>query len=196
MLKDTDGQASFEKKEILNYVSQSGKTLQFECYRRVVALSDFECGLEIKAQCEGCPNHGRNFSCPPYSPFFLDYRGNAHRVLVICIRLSKEYFDGATSQEKYHQCFKEAGHILRDELYEYQKTGKTIAGSGPCLACKKCAWETGSDECRYPEKRIYSLESLGVNVISLLKNAFDLDLEWDSNGEIASYVCAVGAVFL
>jgi predicted metal-binding protein len=196
MMKDTDDQASFGKKEILNCVSQSGKAMQLERYRRVMVLSDFECGLEIKAQCEGCPNHGRNFACPPHSPFFLDYKGNANRALVICIRLSKEFFDGATSQEKYHQCFEEAGHILRDELLQYRKTGNTIAGSGPCLVCEKCAWETGNDECRFPEKRIYSLESLGVNVVSLLKKAFDLDLEWDSNGEIASCVCAVGAVFL
>ena len=53
----------------------------------------------------------------------------------------------------------------------------------------------GPEACSNPDKRIYSLESLGVNVADLCKKAFDLDLEWTSDGRTAGHVCAVGAVF-
>ena len=71
-----------------------------------------------------------------------------------------------------------------------------MAGSGPCLACEPCAAEAGLEECSQPDKQIYSLESLGVNVAALCKKALDLDLEWSSDGRPADHVCAVGAVFL
>jgi predicted metal-binding protein len=195
VLTDMDDTSSFGHVETRDYIDQSGKPLFYEHYSRIIPLAFFEFGDEIKSQCVGCPNHGGNLSCPPYSPSFLDYVGDVQQVLVICIRLSKEFFEGTTTQEKYHQCFKQAGRILVDELEMYRQKGKTIGGSGPCLVCDKCALDAGSNICRKPEKRIYSLESLGVNVVSLLKKTFNLDLEWDSNGEIAKYICSVGAVF-
>jgi predicted metal-binding protein len=194
-MKDYQDMNSVPRVEKLACISPSGMRLSYERYSKILPLTDFEYGDHIKAKCVGCPNYGKNLSCPPSSPSFIDYVGNAHEALVICIRLSKEFLKGATPQETYHQCFKQAGCILVDELDRYRQQGKMIAGSGPCLACDKCALETGSDICQNPEKRIYSLESLGVNVVSLLKKAFNLDLEWDSNGEIASYVCSVGAAF-
>ena len=50
-------------------------------------------------------------------------------------------------------------------------------------------------KCKKPKKRIYSLESLGVNVIKLVKKYFDFDLEWNDNEYIADFVSAVWAVF-
>ena len=85
--------------------------------------------------------------------------------------------------------------MLREELERHRNEGKVVAGSGPCLVCERCSLEMGESTCSRPEKRIYSLESLGVDVIGLLKKAFDIDLEWDSEEEKAPTVCSVGAVF-
>jgi predicted metal-binding protein len=80
-------------------------------------------------------------------------------------------------------------------LDHYRNEGKVVAGSGPCLACERCSLETGESACSQPEKKIYSLESLGVNVVGLLKKVFSIDLEWDSEEEKAPTACSVGAVF-
>lgn len=45
------------------------------------------------------------------------------------------------------------------------------------------------------DERIYSLESLGVNVVALVNKSLDISLDWSSNEITASFVCAVGAVF-
>ena len=46
------------------------------------------------------------------------------------------------------------------------------------------------------QNRCYSLESLGVNVAHLCKKAFDLDLEWASDGLAPGHVCTAGVYSL
>ena len=70
-----------------------------------------------------------------------------------------------------------------------------MAGCGACFACEECSAEIGEESCKLPDKRIYSLESLGVNVTALVKKCFDLDFEWTVDEHAADFVCGVGAVF-
>ena len=88
-----------------------------------------------------------------------------------------------------------ARSILTTELFKHREQGYTIAGSGTCVACEKCVIEDGDQRCKRPGERIYSLESLGVNVISLVKKCFNIDLDWNSDVITADFVSAVGAVF-
>jgi predicted metal-binding protein len=182
--------------EICEYRDPTGAVRSYVRYVAIVSLSEFEQGARFKDMCGECPHHGRNFSCPPHSPSFLDHVRSASRAEVICITLPKAEFPGPTPQDVYHACFREGSRLLRAELDRHRSEGKMIAGSGPCLACNRCSLEAGKGACSQPEKRIYSLESLGVNVIGLLKRVFGIDLEWDSDEEKASTVCAVGAAFL
>jgi predicted metal-binding protein len=91
--------------------------------------------------------------------------------------------------------FRRATRFLLVAPQEYREKGHPIAGSGPCLACERCCLEEGSEACRNPAERTYSLESLGVDAIGLLKRFFDLDLEWNTAEKSATFVCAVGAAF-
>jgi len=85
--------------------------------------------------------------------------------------------------------------ILTGELLKYREQGFIIAGSGACQACDICAVEHGRQNCRKPREKIYSLESLGVNVISLVKRCLDINLDWSGHEHTADFVSAVGAVF-
>ncbi len=67
-------------------------------------------------------------------------------------------------------------------------------GSGPCRFCAECAAEKGKGECLFPDKRIYSLESLGVNVVALVRESMGFDLDWSGTADASGYVSAVGAV--
>jgi predicted metal-binding protein len=159
-------------------------------------LSVFEHGDRFKDLCEGCPNQGKNLSCPPHSPTFLNHIEGKGEAMVVCIRLAQEYFRDLPPQERYHACFREASRLLLAELRRYRGEGYPVAGSGPCLVCESCCLEEGVGTCRNPEERTYSLESLGVNVTGLLKASFNLDLEWNTAEKNSEYVCAIGAAFL
>ncbi len=80
-------------------------------------------------------------------------------------------------------------------MLDHRRKGRAVAGAGPCLACEECAAETTDQTWRKPKKRIYSLESLGVNLTGLAKTCFNLDLEWSCKETFADFVCALGAVF-
>jgi len=184
------------KKETLELVDDSGANITYERYASSVDVSDFESGMQYKGLCTACPEHGKRLSCPPYSPSFPEYIGKAQRARVVCVRFPHEYFGRLAIDKNYlTRFFRKAGSLLADILLDYRSKGYVIAGSGPCLACERCAGDAGLEACSKPDKRIYSLESLGVNVADLCKKAFDLDLEWSSDGRTAGHVCAVGAVF-
>jgi predicted metal-binding protein len=181
--------------EIREYVDDSGATIYYERYETDLSLPGFDHGKKYKALCEACPRHGKNLACPPYSPGFLDYVGNVKTGRVLCLRFPTEQFHQLIPEERYSACFRKARNLLVPELLKYRKQGYTVLGSGTCLACEKCAVEEGDEECKKPEKRIYSLESLGVNVIALTQESFDIDLEWSGGDHLADFVCALGAVF-
>lgn len=184
------------KKETLEHIDESGARIAYERYSTEMKVSDLVYALEYKKLCEACPEHGKRLSCPPYSPFFPDYLGPAQRATVVCVRFPGDYFAHLSSQKDYlTRFFRKAGSLLIAELLGFRAEGRIIAGSGPCLACEPCAAESGLKACLQPDKRIYSLESLGVNVADLCRKAFDLDLEWASEGRVANHVCAVGAAF-
>jgi predicted metal-binding protein len=173
----------------------AGEDRRYTRYAAIVPLSAFEYDDRFKDMCGECPYHGKNYSCPPHSPSFAAHVGANRRAEVVCIKMSKANFCGDTPQDIYHACFREAGRLLRLELDRHRTQGEVIAGSGPCLACEHCALVAGGSACNRPELRVYSLESLGVNVVGLLKKVFDIELEWDSVDEKARTVCAIGAAF-
>lgn len=184
------------KKEIRELIDDSGVPIRYERYSVEADVTDFEYGLRYKGLCEACPEYGKRFSCPPRSPFFPEYIGEARKAVVVCVRFPREFFaDLAGEKDFLARFFGKAGKLVVDTLLQYRAEGRVVAGSGPCLACARCAAEAGLDACSQPDKRIFSLESLGVNVALLCKTVFGLDLEWSSDNRPAEHVCAVGAAF-
>ncbi len=183
------------KIDVLEHVDETGATYYIERFERFFPVSEFDQSNSYKMSCEACDKYGKNLACPPFSPSFSDYTENAETARVICLRLPQEYFIHLVSEERYRTCFRKARSLLVDILLDQRKKGHTIAGSGPCLVCEKCVVERKSRRCRKPDKMIYSLESLGTNLITLVKRCFDIELEWSSDEQYADFVCAVGAVF-
>ena len=185
-----------EKMEVgvLEYVDDSGNTIYYERYEGLLALADFDHGKKYKLACRGCPRYGKNLSCPPYSPTFRQYADRTKFAKVICLRFPMGSFAHLLVEERYRSCFRQARSLLVDELLEYRSRGHIVAGCGACFACEQCGAEICEEDCKLPDKRIYSLESLGVNVTSLVKRCFELDFEWTVEEHAADFVCAVGAV--
>jgi predicted metal-binding protein len=183
------------KMEVIEHVDVSGDAICFERYESALPLVNFDYNAKYKFECKGCPTYGKNLSCPPYSPTLPQYLGVVNSAKVICLRLPLDYFNHLTTEERYRSGFRKARSLLVNELLKYREKGYAVAGSGACLTCEQCAAETSDEHCRDPAKQIYSLESLGVNVVALVKRCFDINLEWTDAEHTADHVCAVGAVF-
>lgn len=181
--------------EVDEHIDESGLIFYVERFERLIRTSDIDSGDHYKMSCEACGKYGKNLACPPHSPSFFKYVGNADTAKVICLRLPQEYFCGLAFEERYRTCFRKVRNILVETLIAHRRKGLMVAGSGPCLECEKCSAEGGGIDCRNPESLIYSLESLGVNVVGLVENSFNIDLEWSSDEHYADFVSAVGAVF-
>jgi predicted metal-binding protein len=175
-------------------VADKGAETVHETYSGMVDVADIEHSSSFKELCRQCPTYGRNFGCPPHSPSFPEFAGRATRARVICVRLPRPDA-GAATDGKIVETFREAGDILTEMLLAYRASGHRIAGSGPCRVCDECAGESGRDACMRTDDRIYSLESLGVNVVALAETACGIDIEWASGPRKTGFIAAVGAVF-
>jgi predicted metal-binding protein len=167
----------------------------YETYSGIVNVAEIEHGSGFKELCRPCPTYGRNLACPPHSPSFEEFAGSAVAARVICVRLPQPDAGCKAADRKTEEAFREAGDILKGMLLEYRAAGRRIAGAGPCRSCAQCAGENGQDACRRTDDRIYSLESLGVNVVALSRRACGIDIEWASGSRKTAFIAAVGAVF-
>ena len=181
--------------EVLQHTDDKGKEIFYERYEQDLPISEFDHSPKYKAACGECPRLGRNLACPPFSPIFADYIDGAQSAKIICVRLPMEYYANVPLENRYRSCFRKAASILVDELLAHRKKGRLVLGSGACLTCEQCSAEIGIEHCKEPPKQIYSLESLGVNVIGLVNTCFAIDLEWSADEHTAQFVCAIGAVF-
>jgi predicted metal-binding protein len=189
-----DGIAAEVLTEVLEHENEKRTSYLVERFERDIDSSEFDYQKE-RLGCEACPKVGTNLACPPHSPYFQDYVGQNTKAKVICFRISLEQFQASTPEDCYFAAFKEVRSLLVDELLRHRREGRIIAGAGACLACGECAIMQGDRECRNPEALIYSLESMGVNIISLSEKALGLRLQWSGGGTTAEYVTAIGAVF-
>ena len=180
---------------VKEYNDESGATLYYEQYETVIPIASFDHAEKYKVACEACHKFGKNFACPPHSPYLPDYLDTQSHAKVLCVRMPQEYFKNVIQEKIYRKCFRTARSILVETLLSYRRQGYLIAGSGFCLACDVCAVEGGADTCSKPNKKVYSLESLGVNLTALTKKCFGFDLEWSDNGQASDFVCSLGAVF-
>jgi predicted metal-binding protein len=181
--------------DVLECADERGAAVSYERYEAELLLSEFEHSKKHKLACKPCERYGKNLACPPFSPTFQEYLGKYRRATVICIRLPQGYFKNAVPEDRDKICFRKGRELLSRELLQFRQRGLGIAGSGPCLACEECSAETGNDTCRKPEKQIYSLESLGINVIALAEKYLNINLEWTHNDRSAGFICSIGAVF-
>lgn len=143
--------------------------------------------------CSSCRCFNNKYSCPPYSPSFHTVANNRNGMQVICFKMPLSYF---THLSPYH-AQRAANAILKGlldrKLLELRSEGAFVIGSGSCKACKPCC-ATLKLPCKRPDRKITSLESMGVNVQKAVHDCFGFDLQWRSNGNIPQYICAVGAV--
>lgn len=173
----------------------TGETIRYQRYEAEFPVGDFPQGPEVRAACEQCPSHGRNLACPPHSPTFAEAVAGARTARILCLRFPLGPSGDAAPAERARELYRAAGALLARELREAREQGAVVLGSGECRACEVCAAVDGQTRCRAPQERLYSLESTGVRVGELVREALGLDLQWAAGRRNPDHVCAVGAVF-
>ena len=150
--------------------------------------------------CQGCPDYGRVWSCPPELPPASELFAPFERVHLIGMKVvyKKETREAATSPEKTDRLraatYGKAKRVLLESLLELEKSipGSWSIAAGRCELCRRCAREDGLP-CRMPERLRYSFSGFGFDLTRMASEALGLELLWSPQG-LPAYNVAVAAL--
>lgn len=127
---------------------------------------------EVRKMCESntCGRYNKCWSCPPgcgsLEEFAERIRGFQHGILVQTVGELEDSmdFEAMMDAEALHK-----RHFL--QMYDVlrEKYPKALAiGTGSCTLCKECTYPDAP--CRFPDKRISSMEAYGMLVLEVCKD--------------------------
>jgi predicted metal-binding protein len=160
---------------------------------------------KVWAACvKGCSNYGTAGGCPPRSPKLRDVTSLENPVWLIYCRFWSKFKHEkvlASHNTAIHWKFQDAilARLLANIGYKLAPIlNGSFLSTGYCMGCvgKKCNFKLGLDICRNPQKRTFSMEATGINVVETVKKLFDIDLYWYSKGNTdVPYMLKCIAVF-
>ena len=143
---------------------------------------------EVRDMCaKGCRQYGKRWSCPPGCgtleegrELLTHYRSG---ILVQTVGQLDDEFDAINmlETEKRHK----AAFLSLVDTLRRQEPNILPLGSGACTQCKTCTYPDAP--CRFPEKKIVSMEAFGMLVLEVCK-ANDLTYYYGSKN-IAYTAC-------
>ncbi len=149
------------KDDIIKAINDAG----FDEYKEI-SSKDLIFSDDVFGECakNTCGNYGKNHSCPPLSG---DMQENMARFLKYenGIIINK-IVDMGEFYEKMMTATKEAGDALQNLRDLLEDKPVLIAGPGGCRICKTCA-AIDNEPCRFPDKRQYSMEGSGMDIVSM-----------------------------
>lgn len=150
-----------------------------------------------------CPSYGHSWACPPEAPYLEREVSQYIKFYLIFVKfnlgsyIEKEKLRHPKRNETSIRNAFFMKNLLRDRLEkeiklfinEYQNSyeEKLILWDGFCRLCfnekdKGCTYDAG-DPCRYPDKKRYSMEAVGIDVTQTVKN-LNFNLEWPPNKHV------------
>jgi len=147
-----------------------------------------------------CPSYGHSWACPPVAPYLEQEVSKYEKFYLIFVKFNLQSY--IEKEKEKHPKRSEMSirnaffmkNLLRDRLeqeiklfineYENFYEEKLILWDGFCRLCfnekdKGCTYDAG-DPCRYPDKKRYSMEAVGIDVTQTVKNK-NFNLEWPPN---------------
>ncbi len=150
-----------------------------------------------------CPSYGHSWACPPEAPYMEKKVAKFKEFYLIYYQFNlSDYIkeEKAKHPEQSETIIKNnlyAKRLLRDKLeneinqfldqYQNPFVERLILWDGYCRICsnkldKGCTYDSGKP-CRYPEKRKYSMEAVGIDVTKTVLQ-LNLDIEWPPTDHI------------
>lgn len=147
-----------------------------------------------------CPNYGHTWGCPPEAPYLEEKVSQFKKFYLIYYQFNlEEYVNKEKSKhpKRSEQTIRTSFYrknLIRDlvekelfrflEQYKDPYTERLILWDGYCRVCENtkdggCTYDK-KISCRYPDKKRYSMEAVGIDVDKTIKNIKHLDftLEW------------------
>ena len=134
-------------------------------------VSTIELKPEVREMCavNSCGQYGKRWSCPPGCGTLEEcaqkLQNCTHGILVQTCGDIEDGFDFEAMMEieaEHKEHFSEMYQSLRDSGTEV-----LAIGAGCCTQCAQCTYP--SEQCRFPEKMIASMEAYGMVVLEVCK---------------------------
>lgn len=154
---------TFDRDALRRAVEEAG----FDCVGAVIA-SDLQVRDEVRDMCASgkCHMYGRNWGCPPACGDLDEWRATLAEcgegfVFQTVMELEDE-FDGETMMEA-EAVHKRRTEALADALAAagVYPDGCLVLAAGTCARCRPCAYP---EPCRFPDRRLVSMEAAGLLV--------------------------------
>lgn len=143
---------------------------------------------EIFGNCENCARYDKNWSCPPRSFAPKEFVTIYEHCYVIGVKF---YLSSFAEKEDAIIAYYSFRKQLNEKLLNSEEQFTTLF-AGHCELCDECS-KLNDEDCRYPEKIRYSLESLGFKVSDIIEEFFDDTLQWDGE-KTPDYLYIVAAI--
>ncbi|TFG06600.1 MAG: DUF2284 domain-containing protein [Promethearchaeota archaeon] len=169
-----------------------------------IQFKDIFFNPEVQKMCVSrtftCPNYNHSWSCPPAAPYLEQEISTYKKFFLIYSKFDLESYvkeiklkHPRRSEQKIKNNYymksvyrNDLGKEIEKFLKQYQEPHekKLILHVGACTVCNnkndgKCTYDSG-EPCRYPEKRRYSMEAVGIEVIKTVMN-LKADIEYPSH---------------
>jgi len=166
-----------------------------------IKLRDIIFDPKIQSYCVSpnfkCPSYGHSWACPPEAPYLEEIVSKFNEFYLVYYELdlneyiTKEKDKDTDMNEDNIKNMLFTGNFLRNRLekeiymflenYQEKYEEKLILWDGFCRVCfnkmdKGCTYDDG-DPCRYPDKKRYSMEAVGIDVTKTVRN-LNLNIEW------------------
>jgi predicted metal-binding protein len=173
-------------------------------YEKTMAANDFYENYvnfnETIESCKSCESYGNNWSCPPFNYDITNIWKNFEKINLILTQL---HFDDFITQNTHSKedidtilhltLFNEKRKLLQrlqKELRENEEIDNyMILSTGYCNICPECS-KIKNNPCRYPNNKLYSIESIGGLVTKTTEEIFNTEVKWIDmeNGKIPEHL--------
>ena len=144
-----------------------------------------------------CPSYAHSWACPPEAPYLEQQVSQYKQFYLIFVKynlgryIEKEKVKHPKRSEKSIRNAFFMKNLLRDKLEQEIKffidekqlpfKERLILWDGFCRICSNekdrgCTYDNG-EPCRYPDKKRYSMEAVGIDVNQTVKN-LKFNIEW------------------
>jgi len=160
---------------------------------------------KVLGECKACPNFAKYWSCPPYTfdeAIFLKQFKYMHiigRQFEVPREDIRNIRDPKAIAEYCREKFDAIKVMTWKTLLEIENEVDGAMGliPGNCPICEAqgmaCARKT-NEPCRNPKLMRYSLESLGFDVVDLVKYEVGMTIEWPQNQRLPKVLTSVAAI--
>lgn len=153
----------------------------------------------FRGACLGCPDYGRDWSCPPGVPDAGSVFAPFRTACLVGVRVdyAAQTLAAATTPERT-EALRQGSYgvvkkLLLSSLLELERAvpGSWTVAAGRCEQCSVCARRDGLP-CRKPERMRYSFSAFGFDLGLLAREQLGLELLWAKQG-LPAYDVAIAA---